>query len=204
MFHSGFEKTTSIASDFSYANLSYSKFMGSNAKRSIFNQADVNNVDFSSANLYKTDFTRTHIKERQLESALSIQYAVLPNGTLAHDSNLIHNGQADCNISLVDSWILQDGNVTTVMTDTHTSNCQFILQSFTLGATMSQRVDLSNKWDSNSWPHSTAILSASMSSGVSIQLIGINNDGLAVVQQTLSKFQYISISVGTSSIYRLD
>ncbi|CAF4261060.1 unnamed protein product [Rotaria sp. Silwood2] len=108
------------------------------------------------------DFTGTNITDGQLRSALSIHGARLPNGTLSHDTNLLNNSQADCNISLVDSWTLKTGNVTTMMSDKNNTNCQFTLQSLAIGATMLQRVNLLNKWDSKSWPYSQAVLSATI------------------------------------------
>jgi uncharacterized protein YjbI with pentapeptide repeats len=193
LFSTNFENTTAIAADFTYANLSNSTFINSNIKRAIFTGADLSNVDFHGANLHKADFTDTNISDNQLHSALSIQDAILPNRTRSQDKNLISNGQADCNIPLVDSWQLERGDVTIEMSEKNNANCQFTLKSLATEAMMLQRVNLSEKWDSSSWPYSQAILTAQMSMGVSIQLKGINTNGVVSSQQTLSEFRYISI-----------
>jgi hypothetical protein len=188
-----FENTTAIAADFTYANLSNSTFINSNVKRAIFRGADLTNVDFRGANLHKADFTDTNISDNQLHSALSIQDTVLPNGTRSQDKNLINNGQANCNISLVDSWELVRGNITIQMSEKNNTNCQFTLKSFPTGAIMLQRVNLSERWDLSSWPYSQAILSARMSMAVSIQLKGINTYGVVSGRETLSEFRCVSI-----------
>ncbi|CAF3855415.1 unnamed protein product [Rotaria magnacalcarata] len=176
-------RTTCVAARFDYANLSQSNFGGANVKRTSFHKTDLTNVNFSDTNLYKSNFTETKITDSQLKSTLSIQDALLPNGTLAHDSNLIKNGQADCNISLLDSWKLQSGDVSTMTSEEDRTDCQFALQSFAAGASMSQRVTLPKKWESNSWPYSHAVLNANMGVGVTIQLRGINSSDQISAQQ---------------------
>ncbi|CAF4222025.1 unnamed protein product, partial [Rotaria magnacalcarata] len=44
----------------------------------------------------------------ELNNTLSIQDAVLSNGTRVHDENLISNGQADCNISHISGWTVSN------------------------------------------------------------------------------------------------
>ncbi|CAM4980245.1 unnamed protein product, partial [Rotaria socialis] len=115
-----------------------------------------------------------------------IQDAIVPDGTSAHDENLIKDGQADCNISHISGWTLSNGNVTTVISNKSSSNCQFTLQSLSTGATMYQRVNLSDKWDSNFWTYSEAVLSGKMSTGVSIELKGIKKDNVVSSMEILS------------------
>lgn len=150
--------------------------------------SDLKNVDFSQANLQKVNFTDAKITGSQLENALSIQDALLPNGTLARGNNLLNDGQTGCKISFGNGWILHKGNVTAKIPSADSNNCYFLLQSYNTGATMSQRVNLSNTWDSESWPHSLAVLSANMSLGVSIQLRIINNTKDIDAHLKLSKF----------------
>lgn len=193
---SNFENTSAVAADFTYANLSNSSFINSDMKRAIFRDADLTNVSFHGANLHKTDFIGTNISDEQLHSALSIQDAMLPNGTRSHDTNLIMNGQADCHIPLADNWKSEKGDVNIEMSEeknNSNTNCQFTLKSTASEATMLQRVNLSNKWDSSSWPYSQAILSARMSKGVTIQLTGMNADGAVSGRQITSKFRCASI-----------
>ncbi|CAF2063444.1 unnamed protein product [Rotaria magnacalcarata] len=201
-----FVTIVSASVNFSYANISYTNFMRAhcvgayfarailfhstfsyaNAKSTVFYRANLTDVEFSFANLYNADFADTQMTDSELWSALSIRDALLPNGTIARDPNLIKNGEADCNISLVNHWIVALGSVTTSMFDQRKNNCYFLLQSDDIGAKMFQRVKLSKLWDFNSWPRSQAVLNARMSSGVSVQLRGMSNIGEVFAQQNLN------------------
>lgn len=200
--YADFQRTTCIATSFDNADLFKSTFRGANVKHTSFYGANLTNVDFSGANLYKVDFTNTKVTGSQLQNALSIQDVKLPDGTLAIDANLIKNDQADCNISVVNSWTLEKGNITTLRSDTNSTDCWFTLQSLATGAAMLQRVDLSKKWDSNTWSYSQAILTARMSTGVTIQLRGISSSNIILARETLSKFQYASTDCRTSFVFR--
>ncbi|CAF0923488.1 unnamed protein product [Adineta steineri] len=170
--YTDFRQITAVSIDFYSAILKHSTFIGANIKHTKFNVANLNNVTFSRANLYKVDFSGSNVADEQLQSAFSIHDNILSNKTHSRDMNLIRNGIANCNTSLVDPWVLQSGNINTVLFNKTDTNCRFALQSLTTGATMLQRVDLSSKWDFRSWPHSEAVLTASMSTGVCIQLKG--------------------------------
>ncbi|CAM4976654.1 unnamed protein product [Rotaria socialis] len=183
--NTNFRQSSCVASKFNYASLSYCNFWYSNLKYAVFHEAYLNQVNFSRANLYESDFTGTNITEKELKDALSIEDAALLNGTTAHDENLINEGQADCNISYISGWTLSNGNVTPVISNKSNSNCQFTLQSLSTGATMYQRVNLSDKWDSNFWAHSEAVLSAKMSTGVSIELRGIKENNIVFSMEIL-------------------
>jgi uncharacterized protein YjbI with pentapeptide repeats len=196
MSHTNFTRTRCTAAHFDQADLSHSIFWNVNAKGAYFDRADLTNVNFSRSNLHETDFNNTKVTDSQLFSALSIRDARLPNGTLARDPNLINNGQADCNISLVKNWKLQTGKVTTEISDDNTSNCHFVLQSYDNGATMSQRISLLNIWDSNIWPYPRAVLSARVGIDVSIQLSGISSIGKTRAQYKISKFKHNSKHFG--------
>ncbi|CAF0919422.1 unnamed protein product [Adineta steineri] len=170
--YTDFQQITAVSTDFSLAILKHSIFIGANIKHTKVNVANLNNVTFSRANLYRVDFSGSSVADEQLQSAFSIQDSILPNKTHSRDMNLITNGNANCKTSLVDPWVLQTGNINTVLFNKPDTDCRFVLQSLTTGATMLQRVDLSSKWDFRSWPHSEAVLTASMSTGVCIQLKG--------------------------------
>ncbi|CAF2251861.1 unnamed protein product [Rotaria magnacalcarata] len=192
--YANFQKASCIAARFNRSMLSYSNFWRSNLKHASFHSADLTNAIFTDANLYGAQFQYARITDMQLQSTLSIQDAILPNGTRAEDRNLINNGHADCTISPVDNRALLTGNVITAMSSTNDTNCQFMLQTFAMGATMMQRVNLSFKWDPNTWPHSQAVLSANMGSNVFIQLRGINEIGHIHSQQKLNSTQrFISL-----------
>jgi uncharacterized protein YjbI with pentapeptide repeats len=166
--------------DFSYANL----------EGSSFHSADLTNTNFSFANLKDVDFTNTTITDIQLQSALSIRNAKLPNGTVGRDNNLIKNGDANCNISLIDHWQIENGNIAVMISKEQRNKCQFSLQSIETGATMSQIIDLKSVWDSTIWKHSNIELRADMSNRLTIELSGINNNGKVYNSKIISKFKY--------------
>ncbi len=199
-----FRFSTGVAVHLAQATLRFSDFWHSNIKHAVFQSGYLVNVSFTGTNLYKADFNNTRMKGTELQNALSIQDAVLPNGTLASDTNLINNGQADCNISPFDSWTLKNGNITSTMSDQNSNDCQFNLQSFPIRASMFQRIDLSGKWDSKVWPYSQAVLSARMTIGVSIHLKAINSKGEIRAKGNSSKFQYHRIDYCSSFIYRFN
>ncbi|CAF3935373.1 unnamed protein product [Rotaria magnacalcarata] len=180
-----FQQAYCVAASFNDVDLSSSRFLQSNLKRALFIETDLVNVSFLDANLYKANFSKTKITDRQLQSALSIQNAVLRNGTLARDTNLINNGQADCNIPLVNHWTLLTGNIITMKSDNTTSNCRFVLKALHASASMFQRLNLSTRWNSASWSYTQVVFSAQMSSNVSIELRGININDSVVARQAL-------------------
>ncbi|CAF4106811.1 unnamed protein product [Rotaria magnacalcarata] len=184
--NANFQQSSCVASIFDYGSLSYCNFSHSNLKDATFKQATLSQVNFSRANLYKTNFTGANMAKSELDNTLSIQDAILTNGIRGHDENLISNGQADCNISHISGWTVSNGNITSVISNSSNSNCQFTFQSLSTGATMYQRVNLSDKWDSNFWPYSQAVLSAKMSVGISMELKGIKNDHSVSSKETLS------------------
>ena len=170
------------------ANLSMSTFWLANAKSTRFSSTQLGLVNFTLANLQKTDFSKTSITDEQLKSALSIRNARLSNKTLGRDRNLIKNGNADCNRSITDSWLLENGKVIPMRTNENSSKCHFILQSLETGAIMLQRVNLSGIWNSNLWPYSHAVLNAQMGIGVSIQMRGLNDMGNVLDQRNSSRY----------------
>ncbi len=118
--------------DFSYANL----------EGSTFHSANLSNINFAFANLQNVDFTNFIVTDSQLQSALSIRNAKLPNGTLGQGRNLIKNGRPDCHKPLVDDWQTENGNIIVMSSNKNPSQCQFTLLSITTGAAMSQRIPL--------------------------------------------------------------
>ena len=136
MQHTNFEQARRLLADFVDTNLFMSTFWRANAKGAHFREVGMRMVNFTLANLHRTEFWETSITDEQLKSAHSIRAARLINGTLARDRNLIKNGYADCNSPLSDSWLLQTGRVISAMSSEDSSNCQFTLQSVGIGAIM--------------------------------------------------------------------
>ena len=184
MPHTKFERTRCIAAHFDRANLSQSIFYQVNAKNAFFKNADLTNANFPLSNLHKADFTGTKITSSQLQSALSIRDALLPNGTYVNDSNLIKNGNADCNIPFLLTWTLTYGNIAIMQTETDFNNCHFVLQSDDVGGSMYQKINLTH-WNSGFWKYSLAVLEAQMTSEVSIELSEKNENG-AIIDKKIS------------------
>lgn len=197
-----FQKAVCIATSFKEANLINASFSGSNVKRGSFEGASVKGTDFSHANLYGAIFTNTSIIGEQLESALAIQDAVLPDGTQVLDKNLIDHGDNNCNISHANGWILRNGSLTAIVSNNSNGYCNFTLQTNSTEAIICKRVDLSKKWDSTAWSYSQAILRANMSKGVSMELKGINSNGHILARQTLGNFDSANYDKHISSICR--
>ena len=154
---------------------------------SSFYDAKLRGANFSLANLRGVNFTNSTITDDQLQSALSIRDAILPNGTLGRSRNWIQNGNPNYNTFLVDHWHVQNGNITVVFSKKNRSKCHFSLQPPTTKAMMSQRIDLRHIWDSNFWKYAFAELQADISSGVSIELISKDSDGIIRDTQITSK-----------------
>jgi uncharacterized protein YjbI with pentapeptide repeats len=184
MPHTIFEKCECRRVDFSYANLSGSVFWNANLENVSFQNADLAYVNFSGANLWNADFTNTTITDSQLQSALSIRNAKLPNGTLGRARNLIKNGDANCNIKSLYPWHVQNGSIMVVASKKNLNDCQFVLQSNVIGATMSQRIHLGDIWDSTLWTTSNVELHLNNSSGISTNIYGLSNNG-TVIQKKL-------------------
>lgn len=185
--NTNFQKTICVAALFFWTDLTNASFWHSNLKRTTFKRATLTGVNFSDANLYGMKFIETRITDKQLENALSIQEAVLVNGTRTHDKNLIDNSENRCNISQTNDWMLESGSVNVTISNEYKGHCMLTLQSFSTGAVIYQRINLSNKWDSNFWSYSKAVLSAKMSDGVFIELKGINSNNEILARQSLSK-----------------
>jgi hypothetical protein len=97
----------------------------------------------------------------------------MPKYQMEH--NLVKNGDADCNITLVKDWQVENGSIAVVASKEDPSDCQFSLQSLVTEATMSQRIVQAQFWNSFICTNSIVKLQANMSSGVSIELSGINS-----------------------------
>lgn len=192
--YANFRQSTIVEAHFNSSTLSNSNFLHSDLKKAFFTGASLIDVHFHYANLYKAKFMGVSITQDVLENALSIQELQITEEEYLYDTNLINNCQLNSNASSSNVWILTSGNITQTISNKNDSTCSFTLQSLTSGATMLQRItNLSNKWDSNTWPYSYAMLSANMSIGVSIELRGINKDNVVVVRKIFSKMTMFEV-----------
>ncbi|CAF3478082.1 unnamed protein product [Rotaria socialis] len=127
-----------------------------------------------------------------------------PNRTVLHDKNLINNGHADCIMPLNKSWTLKTGIISTAILTDRSTDCRFVFQSRRTGAIMFQRIDLSNKWNSAAWSYSQAVLSAEMSTGVQIELRGIDVNGSVIAHDVLNINQTKTNMILRSEMYELE
>lgn len=163
--------------DFSYADL----------KHSSFHNAVLNQTKFVLANLQHADLTKTNITDNQLQSALSIQNAKLPNGTLGQGRNLVKNGDAHCGIPLHKDWQVTDGSIEVMPLNTDQSQCQLVLQSTVTGARMFQEISLVDVYDSSFWTCSNVELQAQISDGVSIELVTKDDENVVLTKYIASR-----------------
>ena len=127
---------------FNNAVVQDSSFLSANVKGASFTGAHLCNVDFSRANLAHVDFTNATITNTQLERALSIRGARLPDGTHGRDPNLVKNAYANCTTSVRDDWQVQMDDIVTDTFRANQSRCRFVARPTNTGATMLQRISL--------------------------------------------------------------
>ena len=137
--------------------------------------------------------SKTNITDRQLQRALSIRNAKLPNQTLGQGRNLLKNGDANCGIPLQDHWQVINGSILVMTSNTNQTQCQFFLRSTTIGAAMSQKISLVDVYDASFWINSGIELRAEMSDGVSIELVSKNNDHLVLEKYVAGKCYHLVI-----------
>lgn len=191
-----------MAASFKGTDLNYSSFWHSNLNYASFIDSNIKGIQLLGATLYNATFKNVNVKIAQIKSALSIQDVVLSNRTRIQDKDLINNGEHNCNISHINGWILRSGNVTTLKVGQYNDFCEFTLQSISTNATIYQRVNLSNKWNSTLWSYSYTVLRADMSTGLSMELRAINSTNHVVDYQALSELKYVTHANEISFIYR--
>jgi hypothetical protein len=84
---------------------------------------------------------------------------------------------------------VQNGSIAVVVSKENRNNCQFVLQSNGIGATMWQRINLVNVWDSTLWTNSDIELHLYNSSGVSTELNGLSKNGTVIQKKLYSKVE---------------
>ncbi|CAF1430342.1 unnamed protein product [Adineta steineri] len=86
----------------------------------------------------------------------------------------------------MNSWSVLVGNVDVAFSAQYKNECNIALRSNESKAIILQNILLANIWDPYLWPSSYALLTARLSVGVSIELIGITRNGTIRNQQTLN------------------
>ncbi|CAF1465272.1 unnamed protein product [Rotaria sp. Silwood1] len=135
------------------ADLRYSKLVGTVLEYANLVRADLTNIDFGWVDLSYANLTDAKgLNEHSFDQVLSIHHAVLSNGTLGPKKPLLplKNGEAQCNVSLHDNWIIEKGEIVVQpSSDSNESlNCIFTPNlSSSLPALMSQRFLIPSKYE---------------------------------------------------------
>ena len=170
-----FEYATCVETLMTLGNLSLSNFRYANAKYINLQGSDLSKANFEHANLQEALLMNAKIADYQLQSAILIHGAQLNLTMKAYEPDLILNGQPNCSILSTEHWILKQGQVEVQMSEDNTNTCRFVLRSYDIGAIISQRINISNKWDFNPWSSSQAVLNGNISKNVTIELRQINS-----------------------------
>lgn len=171
---------------FNDASLGASNFKWSNIKYSSFINASLIFSAYDNAVFYETNFKNAQMTRVYLKNAWALDSVVLPNRTIVN-TNLLMNNITDCGKFLDKYWVIKTGNISVSVSMGNPKNCRIVLRSHDTGATLFWRTKLSEKWDFSRWSYSRGVLSARMSLGVSLQLNGINSEGLILDTDTLGK-----------------
>ena len=139
---------------FNNGTLSMGNFLNANLRYSTFINTKFIQSNFYLSNLAETDLTNSTITENDLENALSIQNAILPNRTIGKYSNLIKNGNPDCNIPLNHHWNIDFGYITITNSNQNPSQCYFYLESISTSAIIYQIININNILDYSFWNNS--------------------------------------------------
>ena len=131
--------------NFSFSYMPDSNFQYANLFQASFRSAYLTHVNFDAANVFEADFTRayligTNITAGQLDLALSIAYATLPDGSFGKNKNLIQKTSGQCTDA--SDNILHWTSTGRVIVYGNQSNNECIFQGLTVNSTLTQRLDI--------------------------------------------------------------
>ena len=120
---------------FQWATLREASFRSTVSPGSNFENADVQDVDFTLAFL-----AGARITAGQLDTALSITNATLPDGGIGKNKNLLKNGHAQCTNSTetITDWIISGD----ISTDGNQANNDCVFQAGEVNATLQQTINI--------------------------------------------------------------
>ncbi|CAF0956175.1 unnamed protein product [Rotaria sordida] len=136
LYRSDFAQTDCTHADFSSVDLldvdfSYAKLV----------ECNFENARFDSTNLQNANLSQSNITDEQLATALTYQGAILPNGTVAKNKNLLINDECindRCKNLSGTYWIVENGSVVMQLLN---DNCYFVSYDSELSR-IHQRIDL--------------------------------------------------------------
>ncbi|CAF1042952.1 unnamed protein product [Rotaria sordida] len=136
LYRSDFAQTDCTHADFSSVDLldvdfSYAKLV----------ECNFENARFDSTNLQNANLSQSNITDEQLATALTYQGAILPNGTVAKNKNLLINDECindRCKNLSGTYWIVENGSVVMQLLN---DNCYFVSYDSKLSR-IHQRIDL--------------------------------------------------------------
>lgn len=141
-----FYSAQAFQADFSSSYMPDARFEYANLHQATFRSAYLTGVSFDSANVYETDFTRAYliganITAGQLDLALSIAYASLPDGSIGRNKNLIKKASANCTDN--DGNIFQWTSTGRVVAEQNETTKQCVFQGLSVNSTLEQRLSIS-------------------------------------------------------------
>ena len=141
-----FYTARAIQANFSNSYMVDSIFQWADLRLASFRWAQLNGANFDSANVLDADFSRAvligaNISPGQLSSALSIANALLPDGTLGKNVNLIRKDDGQC--ADVNGTILSWMSTGLVIASGNQSSEGCTFQAKTINATLQQTIEIS-------------------------------------------------------------
>ncbi|CAF3836380.1 unnamed protein product [Rotaria magnacalcarata] len=150
-------------------------FSSTELSHPLFSNVELHNTTFASAILASAEFSAVQASFTNFTETIALQ-AKFVASTLTYsnfsDSNLKRATFVDTNLKEIDF--------------SRANLYKFNIQPLSIEATMYKRINLLDKWGSRFWSYSQAEFNASMSTGVAMELRGINSNDRVVARQTLN------------------
>lgn len=165
-----FSLMRAVNGDFRQADLHRSKFYRANLRHSSFDEANLFEVDFAEASIFEATMLTNLLNETQLETSAASAGLQLNRGKTVRHTNLIHNGNADCDRFVRENWRIEgSGEVLTEPIDDQ--NCVFQVDSeLHQEVSISQRIDLDVFWPKDYWKFAEVTLQAQFGMGTELRL----------------------------------
>jgi uncharacterized protein YjbI with pentapeptide repeats len=159
LFRASFLGVKGNGTDFSKANLNESTIQYAELREAIFQDVSMLNdanfrraflvqssfylttidgIDLSEANLYQA----TDLTQEQLDTSFSISNAILPDGSIGKNKNLVRYGHPACNKLTVTEWMLPIPKSVTIIQQANSTNCVYQSTTTSQVTRMEQSIDV--------------------------------------------------------------
>ncbi|CAF4249066.1 unnamed protein product [Rotaria sp. Silwood2] len=140
-----FHTAIAVQTNFSYSNMPGCIFQWANLTNASFRKTFLSGANFENANVNNVDFTGAiligaKITPGQLNTVLSIAQAILPDGSIGKNKNLVHNGNAEC--SKVPGTIANWNTNGDILTKQDKFSTECVFQAKKINAILQQNIDL--------------------------------------------------------------